>query len=545
MKKDTIYIDIDDEITNIVEKLQDTKEAIVALVLPKRCTVLQSSVNMKILKKAGETAKKKLVIITHEAAILPLAGMAGLYVAKNLQSKPYLPAQGDSEPLEVATKLDDEPEIDPSKSLEELSGAAPVNDEEAPIEIDTSSGEDEDGDKTKKSAKNKKLKVPNFDKFRVRLFLIVGGVIAFIVLLYVALAVLPKAKVTITTQNRAVPVDLIVTADPGVTALDASHKIVPATLKTIDKTESKKFTATGQKNNGDRATGTMTIYNCTDNQTTVPAGTVFTNNSLSFATNNAVDIPGSNFTSGGDCKEDGRVAGVPVTATSGGDSYNLSAGRAYTSNISGKIYGKGSAMGGGTNKIVTVISQTDCDNAKNDILNTKTDDYKNLISAQISSQNLIPIKDSFAVAAGSVKCTPDVGQEASDSTVSVVFKVSMTGVDSAGVEQIVKQSLASSLHGSQTVVDSGLKSANIVVKDRSQNGQFTFQLLTDAVLGVKPDVAGVAKLIAGKKKGDSISVIKSQEGVSGVKISYSPFWVYKTPSNTKHITVKFINNVSK
>src|SRR3982750_4418911 len=91
-QKDTIYIDIDDEITSIIEKVRASQQKIVALVLPKRASVLQSIVNMKLLKRTADTAKKSLVLITSEAGLLPLAGTVGLYVARNLQTKPEIPA---------------------------------------------------------------------------------------------------------------------------------------------------------------------------------------------------------------------------------------------------------------------------------------------------------------------------------------------------------------------------------------------------------------------------------------------------------------------
>ena len=60
MQKDTIYIDVDDEITSIIEKLQNSPQRIVALVLPKRASVFQSVVNMKLLKRSAENSKKNI-----------------------------------------------------------------------------------------------------------------------------------------------------------------------------------------------------------------------------------------------------------------------------------------------------------------------------------------------------------------------------------------------------------------------------------------------------------------------------------------------------
>ena len=89
--KDTIYIDIDDEITGIIDKLRASDGKVVALVLPKRASVLQSIVNMRLLKRAADEAKKHVVLITAEVGLLPLAGAAGVHVAKTLTSKPEIP----------------------------------------------------------------------------------------------------------------------------------------------------------------------------------------------------------------------------------------------------------------------------------------------------------------------------------------------------------------------------------------------------------------------------------------------------------------------
>ena len=70
--KDVIYIDVDDEITGIIDKVRRSGQKIVALVLPKRAAVFQSIVNMKLLKRAAEEAQKNIVLITSEVGLLPL-----------------------------------------------------------------------------------------------------------------------------------------------------------------------------------------------------------------------------------------------------------------------------------------------------------------------------------------------------------------------------------------------------------------------------------------------------------------------------------------
>src|SRR5487761_291507 len=89
--KDVVYIDVDDEITGVIDKVTSSSAKVVALVLPKRATVFQSIVNMKLLKKRADAAKKNIVLISSEPGLMPLAGTAGLYVASTLQSKPEIP----------------------------------------------------------------------------------------------------------------------------------------------------------------------------------------------------------------------------------------------------------------------------------------------------------------------------------------------------------------------------------------------------------------------------------------------------------------------
>jgi len=56
--KDTVYIDIDDDITAIIDKVEAAKNKVVALVLPKRSSVLQSIVNMRLLKRGADNSSK-------------------------------------------------------------------------------------------------------------------------------------------------------------------------------------------------------------------------------------------------------------------------------------------------------------------------------------------------------------------------------------------------------------------------------------------------------------------------------------------------------
>jgi len=62
----TFYIDIDEEITSIVERLRRSTAKEVVIVVPKRALLIQSIINLKLLKKEADELNKKIIIVTQD-----------------------------------------------------------------------------------------------------------------------------------------------------------------------------------------------------------------------------------------------------------------------------------------------------------------------------------------------------------------------------------------------------------------------------------------------------------------------------------------------
>ena len=56
----TIYLESDEEITSVVDRLRKSEAKEIILVIPKGTALLQSIVNLKLLKKEAEKLKKHL-----------------------------------------------------------------------------------------------------------------------------------------------------------------------------------------------------------------------------------------------------------------------------------------------------------------------------------------------------------------------------------------------------------------------------------------------------------------------------------------------------
>ncbi len=549
--KDTIYIDVDEDITGIIEKVRGSKDKIVALVLPKRATALQSIVNMKLLKRSAASAKKSLVLITSEVGLLPLAGAVGLHVAKTLESKPVIPEPPvvpDEIPETVGADEGEAEEVDKTKPVGELAGlpvaAAAIAAADDTIEVDNETNDEKAASgKAKKGKKNKKLKVPNFESFRSKLFLVIGGLLALLFVWILTTKVLPKAKITITTDSSNVDTSVAFTADAGAKSFDESAKVLPATQKTYTKTDSEKVSASGQKDLGTKAGGTITAVNCTDNAVNVPAGTLFTNSGKSFSTNQAVTVPGSNFTSAQVCKQDGK-ADVGVTATAVGDSYNLSGGRSFTSNFASTLTGASAdGMSGGTSKIIKVVDQSDLDAAKQKMLDRNNDPGKAELAKQMKADNLFGINDTLKIDTPTVTSTPKVGDEGSDTTVNVTISYAMLGVKKDDLKKLVEDEVKKKIDTTkQTILSDGLDSAQTTITDKKSDTNVKATLQTTAEAGAQLDANAIKNAVKGKKRGDTQTTIQARPGIKDVKIEYSPFWIGATPSRTSRINVVFVQS---
>jgi len=575
--KDTIYIDVDDEITSIIDKVQNTQENLVALVLPKRAAMLQSSVNMKLLKRAAEKSKKNLVLITTEAGLLPLASSVGLYVAKNLQSKPEIPkAAPASAAIDELVKADDEKpkDFDPkavaSVAVGELAADGLVDDklpvkpeltplaykrasdEEESVMLDNSDKTDEDEDKAiDKEKKNKKLKVPNFERFRTWLIVGVLLVILLIVGFIFANKVLPKALITISTKTTSVNTSLALSLSPSGTSLNTTQLIVPANLQQSQQTASKQVATTGQKNEGATATGAIKIVaivcgpGSLFKPAAIPAGVSFTSNSLTYITQESTSFNGS-VNQGSNCQKWSSTTSsgntTTISAQYPGASYNVSGNASFTSsyqdsNNSNTIYsGTGSASGGSDNNI-QVVSQTDITNATSAITMPTSSSIQSKLSAALTAAGFFPIQATYTAGTPAITPSAAVGSQATTVTVTEVINYTMFGVKQSNLNALITTSVDQQIDTSkQTIQNTGLSQATYTnFAQTSVGGSITMQ--TTSTIGPHLNIAQLKTAIAGMKKGDLETTLEQNPGVTGVSVKYSPFWVSATPKNVSKITI--------
>ncbi|MDD3487143.1 MAG: hypothetical protein PHF35_02055 [Candidatus Moranbacteria bacterium] len=74
----TLYIDIDEEITSIIDRVKKTQAREIILIAPKNALILQGIVNLRLLKKEADRQKKQLLIVTQDKFGKKLIEKAGI-----------------------------------------------------------------------------------------------------------------------------------------------------------------------------------------------------------------------------------------------------------------------------------------------------------------------------------------------------------------------------------------------------------------------------------------------------------------------------------
>lgn len=542
--RDTVYIDIDDDITSIIESVKGSDSSVVALVPPKRIGALQSVVNLKLLQKAASGSRKKISLITADSALVALAAGLRIPVAKNLNEQAVLKDAPDIEDdsdddvidgNEIAigeiSKLADKKSIKSDQPEDkEISAAVAAieTDDKIKNDLDADGRNDDEPKAVEKKAKAKRI--PNFNSFRKKL-LIFGSLGALLIAFLVwAIWFAPSGTITIIAKTSSKNIENTITLDSS-NPTNIEESVLHPTVKQTKKTETVNFTATGSKEVGDKASGTIKLTRTSISSTpiSIPAGTRFTSSKLTFVSVESATLSGSGVGPGGLIQD---TATVKVEAIAIGDEYNISAA-SYQLSVSG-VSAHGSNMTGGSKKTVKAVQQSDINTATEQLKESVDEDQlKSELTKQIDSGYTV-LQDSFSVNYGSVASNPGLGEAAEDGKATATMEITYTlvGVSDDDVKSYLDAQAKADLEDDQKVYDNGQTKVQFKNFAASRNG-YSVIIKASAQVGPTIDEAKIKSNAAGKKSGEIMSEIERIDGVSSVKVRFSPFWVNSAPSADK------------
>lgn len=554
MQKDVIYIDTEDNITDIIGKVKESEGKVVALVPPKRIGTIQSAVNLKLVQRAAEHAKKHLVVVTNNQALAALAGSAGIPIAKNLQSKPEMPEanviEAEGEDIIDGSELPVGDHVRVAGGQNDPSDAGGDSDMASEAaDVTAAEGVRQRASVGKgalaATAARARTKIPNFDTFRKKLFI---GIVAAILLIgFTAWAIVfaPRASIVIKAKTSETALNTKVSA--GATLVtDLQAGTIKSETKTTTKDVSIAFTATGKKDIGEKAKGTATVYvddaaeldiYRNDSTYTLAAGTPLrATNGQTYIADTTVTFEPSNIKSTGGRATVGVTAANSGTASNGATGALSGAGDGFGANMA-------SATAGGTDKTVAVVQQSDVDAVAADVQkSTDAEQAKKDLKSQFGS-NYIIIDDTFKADTSAVKPSPAVAQESPDTKGALAGKVvySVVAISRGEAEKYLNAYFAQQVDGKQDqkVYDNGVGGVSFTTPVAAAKDTYVVTVTTNGKIGPKIDENVVKDFAKGKKSGEIKVYVEAINGVESAEVTFSPFWVTSAPGDTSKIKVQF------
>lgn len=584
----TLYVDIADEITTVIERIKTTHEPIVALVVPKGAILIQSIVNLKLARKCAQDAEKDLILVTTDKIGRNLATQIGIRVVQTekeiaraasgdfaddeteeakviagVRIHRYYSEEADSEPDQAP----EAPEVIVPKNLK--SESAPVKPVEPPIVIQRKAVPDPDpnlepelesnpdleqtksvpaptqastkqskAEPNQKSAAQRTGSKPSPSK---RKRILAGLLIGLVVLLILSLAsvsylMIPATKFILTLSSTPWSEKVTFYAQAEKNLTDPTLTNLTAQKLITTQEDSVEFKATGTKKTGDAAKGTATIFN---SQFTAPqtlrSGSKITANGLVFSTTAEVTVPGYTAVPG---KITPGSATVPVTADGIGPDYNLSVvSGTITSPADTFLIAQITSTTGGTSRDLTIVSASDITTAKDALIAKLTAGLKDKMTTLIGSNEYKFNSDSDLFKLENFATDQAVGAEVAGGRASGRGTLDRLVIDNALIQTAINQKVTNATaNGMAHVLETNTldkvtqPDPNTLVLELTLSGKDTQKL----------DTSVLPEKLAGQSLESARAYLSKNTPAKAVEIAQNPEWwpFERTPALKSYIKVE-------
>lgn len=573
-----IYLEPDEEITSVIEKIGAEGDGSVALVVPKNSSLFQSLVNLKLLAKEAKNLQKEVVIISGNKIGMRLAKQVGVPTYASLgaiANSPQQPVKSivAEEPATVDTTIDGVPvrQYNPNRPVttETTPVAEDVEDELEPpseqeaIEVEdkvitvTTPSSDESTDEKQPDAEEQPKEADDSSlppivtrvgaprasepfKFPWKAALIALGLL--LILTIVTFFLLPKATVTVVLPAEPVSDTLLLAVQT-----ETAEGAVKGSVVTSEQSSSTTITATGKKDIGSKATGTISITNKyrdgsgAGKDQTFAAGTKATDVSTKkvFTLNNSVTVSRVTFNpNNGQPIYDTKT--VKVTAVEPGESYNIpKSSFTLAGALDNTVIESTEAFSGGLTKQITVLSQQDLDTA---VAAAKAElETKARADLAEKAKGLLILPDAVWQTVKEQTTDKKVDEEAQSVNLTLKIEFASLAFEKKLVDDQFKTKLSSTLTETQELVFEDGKEPTITTKGITDDKtKLTIEVAGSGYKVEKIDKATIARSVKNKSVDSAKNSIVETYKADSVEISISPsWWIARLPLLEGAIRVEY------
>lgn len=576
--KKILYIEIDDEVTTIYDKLVKLKFKSVYLVVPQRAVLFQSAINLKILKRKAEDLDKKIFVVTNDPSGYNLAKRVGLEVFDKLEA--------DGHPSLVTGKFkeNNDSEITPLKaSVNSLSEESPSRSDEKKFSISdlvkrgskgalkifpkniTMSGKD----KSKKKGAGSKYSLVLIAPNKRALVALVS--VSLMLLMGISYIALPGATLILTPKSNVIEVPkniILADVDRNRAELDARPaNMIPSYRLTTQIDKVFTFQSTGKNAEGGKnAVGKVKILNTSATEWPLVPKTRFqTADGLVYRIDRQVIVPGGSASKPGELEI--QVMADPIDAFGQpiGERGNIKGEvkfflPALSAENQKKIFATnvGDFSGGVTN-VVKFISKEDTEAARakmdSDLRASAEAELQAVVTKRNENQNtklaLLTGKNLIEFGTPNIIIPPNIeGQKLDSFDVKGSMVVSSVAYDMDELMSILKREVRLKKNPEKTLASVDAESLTYKLIDYDKANQkititATIQGIEEFEVSPKKEngerlIKKIKESIVGKDIREARDFIQNLPEIEKVEINTWPAWAPTLPSVPDNIKVEII-----
>lgn len=300
------------------------------------------------------------------------------------------------------------------------------------------------------------------------------------------------------------------------TSTDIANKTLA--FESVSVTEDGSITtqATGKTYQGDKAKGTVTVFNNGNSTLNLSSGTKITSsNNLDYTLDNSVNVASAS----GDIFSGTKAgtANVNVTASDIGQDYNLPSGTKFSIGSNSDIAAKNdNAFSGGTKKAITVVSSDDLNKLLSDLpKNLEQKARDDLKSKAVNDKTIISQFISEDVT------NKNFDKKAGDQSSTVTLKGTVDFEAISYANQDMTNFANTLFPDNEKVVSENLTVDASNIKQQ-KNGDITANLTINAKLMPKVDIDALRKQLAGEPKLKANNTLSNIDQAENVEINFNP-----------------------
>ncbi|MDR3643111.1 MAG: hypothetical protein P4L74_05820 [Candidatus Doudnabacteria bacterium] len=595
----SVYINLEDDVSKVAERLRRQASGQVVLVCPKRCQLFSDSINLRLLKKQADMLGKEVFILTMDERGQVYAKEAG-FALKFLPKvgvnrsvsdvRPYQkpqPYQQPEEPVLEKSIPVDEPVTEPKEQMAYVPPAKivgpkfnsavrgmvhePLTEEYPPSPEEMV--EPEESNKPELPVEQPELLAPvepviretqNFfppeiedeyrsDEKKSALPKIILGVLAVSVAIALLLyfVILPKATVVVYPKTEDVSRDMQISLSAAAQQVDASKLILPAVKISQTVNVSDKFQSQGQSQVGNTASGTVKIYNFTKVPISLKAATTVltVGNKTYNLTADVTNLKPTLYLDARTKEVDPNSLGdsVGVVAAQGGDDYNLPSGTRME--ISNQVFGSrpqllyaktDSEINGGTTRYLSVIAQSDISGAQTQLQK----DALSQVRQKLQDSGEILAEGGYSITVSQFSTDNPAGTQTPSFQGSLTASIVGLAFKQDDLDNLINQRIGQTLAANKTLEQPSPSQTTYTVQNLDLNNlvatlQAHFQ--GQAVYAV--DLGGVVSQLRGKSASQVDDILSSKGQIQKVEIVLAPVWQKRFPWLTNNISVTVASTV--